>query len=593
MKKLLKVFLVLGAIAAMLVLASCSREEPPAPVVTPTPAPAPPPAAAPPGETVVVEVDESDPRLAAHGLDENLRFIEPVTIRAQVWCRSNDRVPVYAEGYWARWVQARMLEEHNIIVEFENTPRWPDHDHIVMLLGAGDAPDVSFGFHMGPFDAFREMGGITDLAPYLAAYRDWLPNLYGALGESLVYWNQDPNTGELFSIQARMVTDGRLNTFVREDWLNTLGLAPPSNMQQFEAMLVAFRDNAELLLGDNAAQMIPFRLSSDVGWTGDPIISSFIPPDISEREWFRYGFDDRRFMIPNVAKEGARVLNRWFNEGLLWRDFPLYALGDPFENEIVMMGVVGAFVGNWDFPFRGNPGIITTMQEEVGPEANFIAVAPFHNSAGEIVMHMPAGTDRAIFFPATNQNVVASLLYLDFLGRMDTRTMLAFGYEGIHHTRLPNGAFQALPADDVPDDMHIVSLRNFDLALLVNGVDLGDDEISALTVGMGYPGIEPERVAHARALGLDHARVFRRVQFPPIAAEEGMASPLSDLRNQIFAVTIAATSPADFDATWDRMFEEYMAIGGRAIIEARDRVWVEMYGNVYNRPGIEDWHWGF
>jgi len=588
MKKFLKLFLLLGIVAAMMALTACrSEEEQP---VTPDPGTNIQDPVTPPDSNI--ELDPSDPRLARHGLDENLRFIEPVTIRVQIWCRSNDRVPVYAEGYWARWVQAQMLEEHNIIVEWENTPRWPDHDHAVMLLGAGDAADIHWGFHMGPFQAFIEMDGITDLAPYLAEYGDLLPNMYSALGETLVYWNMNPETGEMFSIQARMVTDGRVNTFVREDWLNTLNLAPPNSMEAFEEMLIAFRDNADLLLGPNAAQMIPFRLSSDVGWTADPILSSFIPHDISEREWFRYGFDDRRFMIPGI-KEGVRILNRWYNEGLIWRDFPLYELGDPFENEIIMTGVVGAFVSNWDFPFRQNPGIITTMQDEVGPEANFIAVAPFHNNVGEIVMHMPAGTDRSIFFPATNENVIASLLYLDFMGRMETRTTLAFGYEDIHHVRLPNGAFQALPADDIPDDMVIVSLRNFDLAPLVNGVDLGDPVISAYTVGLGYPGIDAERVAAARALGLDHARVFRRVQFPTVSAEEGMATPLADLRNQIFAVTVASTSPEDFDSVWDRMFEEYMAIGGRAIINERDQAWVALYGNIYNRPGIEDWHWGF
>ena len=591
MKKLLKLFLLLAFAAAMMSLAACRREEGPPPVAN-TPPPQTPVATVAPGGDTTVAVPAGDPRLATHGLDENLRFIDPVTITAQIWCRSNERVPVYAEGYWARWVQERMLEEHNIIVEWVNTPRWPDHDHAVMLLGAGDAADIHWGFGMGAFQAFIEMDGITDLAPYLATYRDWLPNLYGALGESLVYWNLNPDTGELFSIQGRMVTDGRLNTFVREDWLAALNMAPPTNIDEFEATLIAFRDNAELLLGPNAGQMIPFRLSSDAGWTGDPILAAFIPDDISEREWFRYGFDDRRFMIPGI-KEGVRILNRWYNEGLVWRDFPLYDIGDPLENDLVAMGVVGAFVGNWDLPFRANPGIVTTMQDEVGPEANFITVAPFHNDAGNIVMHMPAGTDRSIFFPATNENVVASLLYLDFMGRMDTRTMLAFGYEGIHHERLPNGAILTLPPDDVPDDMVIVSLRNFDLALLVNGVDLGDDELSALTVGMGYPGIEPERVAAARALGLDHARVFRRVQHRTIEAQEGMATPLANLRNQIFAVTIAATSPEDFDAVWDRMFEEYMAIGGRAIINERDQAWVEMYGDVYNRPGIEDWHWGF
>jgi len=615
MRKFLKLLMAFTVVLAMfaLVTACGSDDEPDAPPAEDVATPAPPPETPPPGEEADVDVDAGDERLARHNLDENLRFNDTVTIRPMLWDRSNDRVPEFHEGYWARWVQSAILEDHNINIEWVNVPRWDQDTFLPMLVGAGDGPDVSFTFGFGIVETFANMDGILDLAPLLREYNDWLPNMYGLLGQN-VYWNLNPDTGALYGISNILVSDGRINTFVREDWLDTLGIAPPTTLEEFESMLEAFRDNAEALLGADANRMIPFRMTEDVGWTADPLISSFIPNNITEREFFRYGFDDRRFMMP-YTKEGIRVLNRWFNNDLLWRDF---AVSDDYADDQIILGFVGAFSHNWDYPFRADPGIITRMQEEVGPQANFIVVNPFPNDAGQIVHYMPGGTDRVIFFPATNQEPVASLLYLDWMSRNSTRTMLAFGHEGVHHVRHPNGAFEILPAswndyeldddgepvlDDEgdpiilythfnwPDDQHIPSLRNFDISLMINGVELGDPVLNAATVALGYPGIAADRIAAARNAGLDHARIARQVTVRPIDAQEGMAVPLNEERNRILAVTIGATSEADFDATWDAMFQGYLMMGGQAIIDERDQAWVERFGDVDYQDG-PDWFEG-
>jgi len=616
MRKYLKLLFVVAVLAALLAMATACRSDNGSPadtgvVTTPPPPPTPPPA----GEDGVVEVPTGDPRLTAHGLDENLRFIEPVNISALLWDRSDSRFPDFADSYWAQWVQAGILEDHNIVLDWVQVDRWTQEALLSTLLGADDAPDVSFTFGFAMVETFANMGGITNLTPLLAEYNDWLPNMYGLLTPNNVYWNRNPDTGELFGIANRMVSDGRINTFVREDWLNTLNIAPPTTMQEFEDMLIAFRDNAELLLGDDAANMIPFRLTEDVGWTGDPIISSFIPDNITERDFYIYGFDDRRFMMPGI-KEGIRVLNRWFNYDLIWRDFPLHRTGEPIVDDIIILGYVGAFSHNWDYPFRANPGIITRMQEEVGPEANFIVVTPFPNDAGNIVKHMPNATDRTIFFPITNNEPVASLLYLDWMSRLSTRTYLAFGIEDVHHVRHPNGAIQSLPASwneyqvdatgayvlneegnrivvethfNWPDNQIIPSLRNFDISLMINGVDLGDDYLSTATVAMGYPGIEPERVMAARSAGLDHARIARRVQVRPIEAQEGMGVPLSEERNRILAVAVADTSIENFDAAWNSMVAGYMGMGGQAIINERRAAWIERFGDVDFQDNDSNW----
>jgi len=622
MRKFLKLLMVVVMLLAMVaVFAACNRngddeDDTVAAEATPTPEPVQVEEIE-LDEEIDVVVDEGDPRLALHGLDENLRFIEPVTISAMLWDRASDRVPDFTEGYWAQWVADQILVDHNIIIDWVRVPRWEYTTYTPMLIGAGDGPDVAFTFGFGVVETFAEMDGIIDLAPYLARYADWLPHMYSLLGSN-VYWNLDPNTGELFAIANRMVADGRTNTFVREDWLDTLGIDPPTTLQEFEDMLLAFRDNADTLLGANAHRMIPFRLTDDVGWTGGPLLESFIPDDITEQDYYVYGFDDRRFMMPGV-QDGIRVLNRWFNEGLIWRDFPFHSAGEAIIDDNIILGFVGAFSHNWDYPFRVDPGIITRMQEEVGPQANFIVVNPFPNNAGNIVHWMPGSTDRTIFFPSTNENVVASLLYLDWMSRLSTRTQLAFGYEDVHHVRHPNGAFEILPAswnvyeedadgnrvyeynDDGnlvpvvlethfnwPDHQHIPSLRNFDISLMINGVELGDPVLNAATVALGYPGISPERIAFARNAGLDHARVARQVQMRPIASQEGMSDPLATERNRIFAITIASTSVEDFDQVWTSMFNNYLAMGGQDIINERRAAWIEQFGDVPYQDG-PDW----
>jgi len=597
MKRVLQATLVLTfLLVAALAFTACGQDD----------TPAPPPATAPPQQAAVVDVpaageeadvvvDEGDPRLATHGLDENLRFLEPVTISVAVWDRGNERWPDFTTSHWAEWVQEQILIDHNINVEFVGIPRWTEQEFLTTLLGASDAPDVAFSFSMPLIETFANMGAVQDLSPLLATYGDWLPNLYGLLTPDNVYWNRNLQTGQIWAIAGRLIADGRTNTFIREDWLNTLGIAEPTTLQEFEDALRAFRDNAELLLGADADMMVPFMMSEDVGWQTSNLIESFLPDNITERDWYVLGFDDRRFMHPST-KEAARVLNSWFNEGLIFSEFAYYGPGDSIPDDLVRLGFVGSMIHNWDIPFRPAERFITEMREHQGSDANFIVVTPFPNDAGEIVKYMPPPTDRSLFFPHTNQNPVASLLYLDWISRVGVREYLGFGIEGIHRETLPDGAIRSIgedPADQAgahrfPDNMIFGGLRNFDIAITVNGIDLGDDARTLGTLAQAYPGIEPDAIIASRNAGLNNMRVFRQVQTRPIDAQEGMSTPLNEFRNTVFHNAITA-SVADFDNVWDTMFGQYLSMGGQAIINEREQAWIQFFGDVDHMPGWTGW----
>lgn len=533
-------------------------------------------------------VHVSDPDTA--GLDDNLRFVEPRTISVTLWDRGDERMPVFAESYWAEWVATEIYEKHNIIIEWVTVPRWEEGVQMSTLLSASSAPDVGLTFDPAIPETFGEMGGLHDMQSLLQRYDSFLPHLYNLIGETM-YWNIDPQTNNMWSITGRLFQDGRSLTFIREDWLDILGLPIPTNVEEFETTLKAFRDNAAQLPGNNNGEVIAYLLGADVSWHASTLFDSLVPSDITEREWFVRslpGNTDQRLMHhEDVMREGTRILNRWFHEGLLWNDFIIASDADGAD--LIALGQVGAFTGNWDFPMRANPGFIMSIRENVGPDANFIPILPFVNDAGEVRTFFPPPIDRFMFFPSTNNEILASLLYLDFMSRPDVLDFLQFGIEGVHHEIVDGGYIRMLleTADAPwPNNQVVPSLRNFDIALTINGIHFFDEnpEAAVRTLAFGYPGIDADAIITARNLGLDNAYWFRNVVTRRIESESGMTLPLITARDVFLHVMVGGTPIEDFDVVFDQLYEDYLNLGARAIMEEREQAWIETFGDVDTMP---------
>jgi len=503
------------------------------------------------------------------------RFGRTRSITVEVYDRGNPGGSPPEDNAFTDFIKEGMLRDHNVRVTFVPIPRWTEVEVINARLAAGDAPDVAVTYSYPTIQTYANMGGVIDLAPYLEKYKDVLPNLWELLGDTNIYWNRDPNTGRVWAIEALLFQNKRINTFVREDWLKKLGLPEPRTLEEFENMLRAFRDNAELLLGPEMAhEMIPFSISQDVGWRADHLLMSFVPESLTDKEMFIYGFDDRHFLFPGY-KEGVRKLNQWYHEGLIWPDFALYPPGDQTEDNNMKKGVVGAFIHNWDYPYRnGEDSIHVGLQRLVGPEAAFIAVEPFPNDAGIYRKFLSAPIDRKVFFPITNREPLASLLYLDWISKLENRRHLQIGWEGINHQVLPDGAVQLLQATG----RYIMnSPQNIDYTLTINGLDLGDPEITAKSIALNYPGVDARYIERAYRITDNEARYGKNFQVGEIKAEEGMQTVLTQKRDNLLARAIVAP-PDQFDRVWDEGFADYLRSGGQAIINERLQKYEAIYG---------------
>lgn len=503
------------------------------------------------------------------------KFTETRYITVEIYDRGNDGGSDPENNLYTEYIRQGMLEDHNVDVTFKKVPRWTEVDEINNLLAAGDAPDICVTYSYPTIQTYAQMGGVIDLSSYVDTYKDELPNLWNWLTETNIYWDKDPQTGTLWAIEAKLAVSNRVLTFVRQDWLDKLNMKAPTTKAEFEDMLVAFRDNADLLLGADADKMIPYSVSYDVGWRTATLIESFIDPEISDKEYYINGFDDRK-LTQNGTKEAVRLLNKWYNMGLMWDDFALYGSGDTTEDSMMKAGYVGAFTHNWDYPYRnGEDSIIANLKRQVGEDANYVAIDCFEDKNGNYTKFVSGPIDRKIFFPTTNDEPLASMLYLDWISDPEHINYLQTGDEGVTHTVTEDGAIAIQPATG---DAIMNSGMNIDYTITCNGLKLITEELTNKSRALNYPGIAAEDVLNAHTLANTDLRIGKNVNVGAIAAEEGVGDTLSSKRDIVYDNAVVA-SEADFDKVWDAGIADYLAAGGQAIIDERTQKWEEFFGS--------------
>ena len=595
MKKVLSLLLVL---CMVLSLAACSKDEPenaptPSAVENQDPATTTPadnngtkttPEPTPTDEPVVVIEDKDEIKELTNGQLVDGKFPEKKHITVEVYDR--DGGTPANDNMYTDYIKKGMLEKYNVEVEFVAVPRWTEVEQINNLLAANDAPDICYSYSYPTVQAYADMGGILDMSEYLTdEYKGLFPNLWNWLGSAGINYRKNPETGEIIAIEGKRNATERIVTFVRKDWLDKLGIAAPTTTQQFEDMLKAFKDNAATLLGSDADKLICYAVTEDVGWTAAGLIESKLDPNLSDKDQYVYGFDDRRFTMPGT-KEAVRILNKWYNQGLLWNDFALYGSGDTTLDDYLKAGYVGAYTQNYDLVFRdGENGINYTLSQIVGPEAKFIAIDPFEDSNGNHTKYLysAVGSDRKIFFPATNEEPLACMLYLDFISDAKNVEYLQIGDEGVTHTKNAEGVVFVQSPDEAHAAAKPNSGYNIDLTMTTNGLRLSSEELTVKSMAYGYANVDPEDVVNAINISLNDAKYPTSIDLGVIEAETTVGDTLTSYQRQTFDKAVAAAE-ADFDKVWDSGMADYLAAGGQDIIDERLEKWTDAYGSATMLP---------
>lgn len=470
-------------------------------------------------------------------------------------------------NFYTDWIKAKCLEELNLGVTFVAVSRWEETDKLNTLMAAGTAPDVCLTYSNDLIANYRDLGGLTDLAPYVDSHLSELKAFLGpdlALeGRDMIMRNVNNETGELFSIPARRMNVASINTFIRKDWVDKLGLSLPTTTDEFINVLKEFK--AKDPGGVGADKVIPFTMTSDVRWRAGTLLDSFIDTTISRKDRWVYSVVDRNFLLPGY-KDGVRVLNQMYNDGLVDVQFPLYN-DDTDSDNLIKSGVVGSFIHNWDQAYRETPGLLRDLKVNV-PDAEIVTIDPFVTKAGttEKTLYDAAGVNW--FIPANSKNVEGALRYVNWLSKFENRYFLQIGEEGVTH-EMVDGVPKVIPATN---EKIMNSGQNIDYTIMINGLDIGDDAKYGQALAQSYA-VEPQLISDAYNNAMKDGRPAIVVPVQ-LSAAGPYTQTLQDKGKTLMADAVTC-KPADFDKVWDAGIADWLASGAQEIIDERAAKYIE------------------
>ena len=344
-----------------------------------------------------------------------------------------------------QYIHDAVLEDCNIDVRFASD------DYYSQKYGI--TPDISYSYNADILRTYYRMDTIVNLSPYLNEYD--LDNLKTMTGSYEV-------PSDVWYLTSSETDPEAKVTFIREDWLETLGLEAPSTREELYDCLVAFRDNAELLLGDDASEMIPFFIDNEPNVSCKPLFDSFYDVAVSDEDFYEHGYC--RATQDGYAS-GLEVLNNWYLEGLLPDDFNLITPGSKESYEPIENGYVGAFCADYDYLYKnGENSFINALHDNCGDNANYIAVNTFENANGEYAYwpedYLKAAS-RNIYIPATCEEPLACLVYLDWISDPENIQAVMDNASDVS-----NVYSYLLTCPDHAEDSNVIDDQYFELAKL-------------------------------------------------------------------------------------------------------------------------------
>ena len=222
-----------------------------------------------------------------------------------------------------RTIFKRLEEKTNLHIEWNAIPnnQWGEKIQTIMA-DPGSLTDFIFtaGFGENDLLRFAEQKVIIPLEEYIDAY---MPNLKAVFDKYPEYRKMTTAAdGHIYSLpwieqlganKTAIQTVGNMS-FINKKWLDDLGLEVPETVEEFEAALIAFRDNAA-------------KLQADFGIEGDIIPMSCIVNDGDQDpsilfNSFGEGYGDpdraRHIAVTNDKEVVFTAAMEGFKEGIKW-----------------------------------------------------------------------------------------------------------------------------------------------------------------------------------------------------------------------------------------------------------------------------------
>lgn len=318
------------------------------------------------------------------------------------------------ENQWVDW----MREQSGVNLSFVPVPRWEVLQTLNPMFAAGTAPDVISDFSRDNIASFHAQGVLAPLDDWIEQYSTSLRQ-YLADNPTLDPFLRFGEDGQKFAVATMRPLDTLANhlLWVRQDWLDELGLDVPRTEEEFFAVADAFvtqdpnrtgtNDTFAFVDGHPLEGMIHamYMAGSNSIWFVDD--REIYHSRTSERlvDYFRFYqlANERGWIDPEL------ITDRQFDR----------------QNQLWVTGRAGMYFGQW-----GPPRFSELRAND--PNARLTPIGAISTRHGTNGWFQEPPPERFVAFRHDTPNPQAAIQYLDWL--VDEGWFnLVYGFEGEQH----------------------------------------------------------------------------------------------------------------------------------------------------------------
>ncbi|UWG96315.1 extracellular solute-binding protein [Dehalobacter sp. DCM] len=481
----------------------------------------------------------------------------PVTLKIEVFDRDNaPNSSVTADNnYMTNLIQEEWGTPNNVTINYVAVPRAEEEDKLIEMMASGTAPNIVFVYSKDIYLKFASEGHLTDITDYLNNAKH-LKKLTEKNKDDLLI------NGKYFATGAYRPLVDRHISYIRTDWLKKVGMQKPTTIDQWHAVMKAFKDNN---LGGPGNNTIPFGLRMtnyvDNHFGAQHLLWSFVKASDEEIQTLPY------LALPGF-KDGVRYLNKLYHEGLIDQKLTSYTNEENFYEDI-KNGNVGFFTIDTQALYSPNYGnALATLQDKV-PGADLEPVECFMNADGEYLKSIYTHQGWFVMIPKTSspEQVQAAIDFLDWQSSNEGLKLLKWGEPGRHYTLkdgIPTVNIEQKAANDID------RYNSPDYCLMWNGFYNINGNLIYKQIEAADPKYGERNVTEMKIAVQDGFRDYNSNPAFDIIIEA--AGKYRESLDQLYLYGLAKLiicQSEDFDYTYDELLNDYLRKGGQEIIDQK------------------------
>ncbi|WP_230986462.1 extracellular solute-binding protein [Cohnella fermenti] len=443
----------------------------------------------------------------------------------------------YENNRWTKWIN----ENGPAIVSWVPVPRNEAQTKLNTLIASGGAPDLIWEYDRNYIAQLANQGAIQPIDEYIEKYSTTFKSYLAEHPELKPYLMVN---GKMYAVSSLRGVESVANAgmWIRQDWLDKLGLQAPTTTEEFFEVARKFKEAD--LDGNGKADTVPIVFNSN----GPTVMRNLFAA-----HWGQWYLEDGVLEFGRISDrymESMAFQKQLYDEGLLDQEY-ITDKSAQRATQLWTTGKAGIFLGSWDME-----SLFKDLKSN-DPDAQMTALEPFTTKFGKNGLLQSAIPNILVSFNSKmkEDEIEAAVKFLDWMLETGWKP-LRYGEENVHYKTV-DGAPQIIDAEKFRTEVQYAKeyavINQYELKPEWFSVMAATDELS-------------QEYAKERANSLTVAmkNKFRRdIPYSPDLPElSQLIATFNPIAEQIEAKIVTGGSSMTAEAGMEEARKEWSRLGG-------------------------------